>query len=267
MRTNRFLSTSFQGHLQKVLYNDEYVDEQIIFSLLQKFENLSDSKIAAPPLLYLIDYRTSNYLIITDAIKNISSYDARDFLDGGLAQLLDVYQVDDFKIYNSKVFPANIEFLKHRPIETHDRFIFSYNFRIKDKGGQYISLLQRGSYITSPITGLPLYSLGYVTDITAFKQDNIICHTIDEIEQDSPELIRYRKETNTFYPYEEDQILTKRERDILCYMADGLSSKQIAWKLKISENTIANHRKSMLKKTNTKNVAQLITFACKSRII
>jgi DNA-binding NarL/FixJ family response regulator len=38
-------------------------------------------------------------------------------------------------------------------------------------------------------------------------------------------------------------------------MADGLSSKMIAFKLRISENTIANHRDNMTRKTNTKNVA------------
>ncbi|QEC74380.1 helix-turn-helix transcriptional regulator [Arachidicoccus ginsenosidivorans] len=50
-------------------------------------------------------------------------------------------------------------------------------------------------------------------------------------------------------------------------MADGLSSKQIAGNLHISENTIANHRKNMLRKTSTGNVAQLIAYACKSSII
>jgi len=267
MRTNRFLSVSFQGHLQNIFYNNESIDEEMIAEVLTKFETLSSNLLTAPPLIYLIDYRTSSYLIMTEAIKNIASYDPRDFLDGGLEQLVAIFQPDDFNIYNTMVFPENIKFLKQYPTSMHNRFIFSYNFRVKNKDGEYVTILQRGNYITSPDSGLPLYSLGYVSDISAFKQDNTIYHTIDEVDKDHPLLIRKRLESNIFYPYEEDKILTRRERDILCFMAEGLSSKQIAARLKISENTIANHRKSMLKKTNTKNVAALITFACKSRLI
>jgi len=62
-------------------------------------------------------------------------------------------------------------------------------------------------------------------------------------------------------------MLTKREKEILFLISEGLGSKQIAIKLKASENTISNHRKSMLKKTNTRNVAHLIKYAIKNNII
>jgi DNA-binding CsgD family transcriptional regulator len=52
--------------------------------------------------------------------------------------------------------------------------------------------------------------------------------------------------------------LTSREREILSYIAEGLSSKQIAGKLFISEYTVANHRKNMLNKLGAKSSAELI---------
>ena len=42
--------------------------------------------------------------------------------------------------------------------------------------------------------------------------------------------------------------LTKREKEILQYIADGMRSTQIAEKLSISEYTVANHRKNIIKK-------------------
>jgi DNA-binding CsgD family transcriptional regulator len=45
------------------------------------------------------------------------------------------------------------------------------------------------------------------------------------------------------------------------------SSKMIAAKLHIAENTVANHRKNIMRKTNTENVAQLIAFLVRNRII
>lgn len=52
--------------------------------------------------------------------------------------------------------------------------------------------------------------------------------------------------------------LTKREREILACIAEGLSSKQIADKLCISQHTVDNHRKNMLAKTATRNCVELL---------
>ncbi len=52
--------------------------------------------------------------------------------------------------------------------------------------------------------------------------------------------------------------LTTREREILSCIAEGLSSKQIASKLFISEYTVANHRKNMLSKLGARSSAELV---------
>jgi len=267
MKSGHSLSFTYQGHLQSVYYASEYVDERAIRNLLAKFERFSAKLLPTPPLFFVIDYTRSGYLLMTDASRLITSHDPRAFLDGGIPQLIDIFQKDDFRVYNERVFPANIRFLQSRPIETHRNLIFSYNFRVKHVDGGYVSLLQRGSYITSRETGLPLYSLGMVTDITPFKRDTLIYHTIETMEYAGGTLTKSTVESNCFFPNEEDRLLSKQERHVLGYMADGLSSKQIAWKLKISENTVSNHRKNMLRKTNTKNVAELVAFACRSGLI
>ena len=41
----------------------------------------------------------------------------------------------------------------------------------------------------------------------------------------------------------------------------GRSSKEIAERLKLKENTINSYREEMLQKTKTKNVAELIAYA------
>ncbi len=54
--------------------------------------------------------------------------------------------------------------------------------------------------------------------------------------------------------------LTHREQEILNLIATGSSTKQIAGKLSISENTVANHRKNMLRKRGVKNTAELVSY-------
>jgi DNA-binding NarL/FixJ family response regulator len=61
--------------------------------------------------------------------------------------------------------------------------------------------------------------------------------------------------------------LTKREKTVLCHVAQGLSSKEIATKLGVSVHTVINHRSNLMKKTGLRRVAQLSLFAVQSGLI
>lgn len=126
--------------------------------------------------------------------------------------------------------------------------------------------MQRNSYITSPKTGMPLYSLGMITDITIFKTDTVMVHTIEKINHNGG-LGKERIATNYFYPNKEDTLLTRQEKIVLQYMSEGYSSKQIAEKLFSSERTIINHKQNMLRKTNTKNSVELVAFGIRNRLV
>ncbi|PIU42434.1 MAG: DNA-binding response regulator [Candidatus Omnitrophica bacterium CG07_land_8_20_14_0_80_42_15] len=60
--------------------------------------------------------------------------------------------------------------------------------------------------------------------------------------------------------------LTDREREILQLIAEGLSNKEIAQKLKISLKTALVHRNNIMQKLDIHNQAQLIRFALKEGI-
>ncbi len=55
--------------------------------------------------------------------------------------------------------------------------------------------------------------------------------------------------------------LTKREREILAFMAKGLSSAQIAEKLFISEQTATTHRRNIKNKLGVQNNYDIVKFA------
>lgn len=61
--------------------------------------------------------------------------------------------------------------------------------------------------------------------------------------------------------------LTKREKEILSNIADGLTNNQIAEKLFISPLTVDSHRKNLLTKLNVNNTASLIRLAVENRLI
>jgi DNA-binding NarL/FixJ family response regulator len=61
--------------------------------------------------------------------------------------------------------------------------------------------------------------------------------------------------------------LSKREKEILLKICEGLSNQEIAKTLFISKRTVDKHRANLLGKTNSKNTASLILFAIRNKLI
>lgn len=61
--------------------------------------------------------------------------------------------------------------------------------------------------------------------------------------------------------------LTKREKEILTHIAEGLTNTQISEKLFISIDTVDSHRKNLHTKLNVKNTAMLIRFAIENGLL
>jgi len=61
--------------------------------------------------------------------------------------------------------------------------------------------------------------------------------------------------------------LTRREREVLQLIAEGLSTKEIAQKLNISANTAHVHSNNIMQKVNVHNRADMVRFALKEGII
>jgi DNA-binding CsgD family transcriptional regulator len=55
--------------------------------------------------------------------------------------------------------------------------------------------------------------------------------------------------------------LTRREKEILQQMGRGISCRDIAGALSISELTVKTHRRNMLAKVGLRNAAQLLAHA------
>jgi DNA-binding NarL/FixJ family response regulator len=61
--------------------------------------------------------------------------------------------------------------------------------------------------------------------------------------------------------------LTKREKEVLTLIAEGLTNIEIAGKLFISVDTVDSHRKNLHLKLNVKNTAMLIRFAVENNLL
>ena len=66
---------------------------------------------------------------------------------------------------------------------------------------------------------------------------------------------------------EKSSNLSRREKEILFKICEGLSNHEIAEELFISKRTVDKHRANLLAKTGSKNTASLILFAIRNKLI
>lgn len=62
-------------------------------------------------------------------------------------------------------------------------------------------------------------------------------------------------------------ILTRREKEVLELIAEGMTNNEIAGKLFVSVATVDTHRKNLLAKFNARNVASMIKTAVQQKVI
>ncbi len=73
--------------------------------------------------------------------------------------------------------------------------------------------------------------------------------------------------TSLIHSREDKEKLTPREREILCLLADGISSKQVATKLNISVRTVESHRIHINRKLGFGSIADLVRYAIRHGMI
>lgn len=65
----------------------------------------------------------------------------------------------------------------------------------------------------------------------------------------------------------DDEILTRREIEVLKLLAEGLFNKEIAYKLSISEKTVKNHVSNIFKKIGVFDRTQAAVYAIKNNFV
>jgi DNA-binding NarL/FixJ family response regulator len=73
-------------------------------------------------------------------------------------------------------------------------------------------------------------------------------------------------EQGSFIEKKVDDILSKRELQVLKFFAEGYSNKEISEKLFISQRTVETHKTNMITKLNLRSYVDLVKYAIKNNI-
>jgi DNA-binding CsgD family transcriptional regulator len=211
---------------------------------------------------YAMSFQSLQYIYIGENIESLTGYTTQEILSDGVALSYHRMHPDDQEPWE-KSFAFLLQVLQEAEKEKIPEMQFSLNWRFRKKDGTYITLLQQFVIPEVDEEHNPVLEYGIMSDITPYHKSKAITLTIVRPHPNVSELLY---ESVSFGDNKQTG-LSRREKDILKLVCQGLSSKQIADKLFISENTVRNHRAHIMDKTGSKNAAGLASYAMRHGIV
>lgn len=221
------------------------------------------------PVTFAVDFAANKHIHVEESCFDLLGYTSDYLLEMDFNSWLDKVHPACSEIINTSIFSHDLAFLQSITNDEYADHVFSYNFKIENAAGNFINVLQRFSFVPGTRSGEPVGIIGVIIDITHFKNDNTIIHTVEKVDrfqEDAVNTLVYKK-VYSVYEVGATLPMTVRELEILRLMADGFGSKQIAHELKLSANTINNHRKNMLQKASCSTSSELLSHAVKHGLL
>jgi len=214
-----------------------------------------------PVAVNIFDHKELRYIYCNENFSSLMGYSREAFVsENGMQVVYDTFHPTHMAIYNAYLYPKISETIAEAVANNEDAKSYKFNSTFKavrsDKH-EFWCQVQFGVIETYP-DGSPMYMMFLMNDISHIKKDSnidfLIYKTISGAVQ----------QTISYTSFNEDNSqlkLSKREIEILALIKNGHTSQEIATKLFVSKNTVNTHRKNILHKTNSKNIAELIQFA------
>lgn len=136
----------------------------------------------------------------------------------------------------------------------------SYCFRMKTAKGNYELFHHQSIHTLEDENNCLIQSINIHTNIQHITQENSYTVLITGI---SPrkDFHQIKIDHNLLSTQILENDLTKRENEVLSFIAKGYSGKEISNILMLSEHTIRTHRRNILHKTNCRNSKELVKKA------
>ena len=202
---------------------------------------------------YLFNVSTAEFEYVSPSIEKVLGYRPED---ATLAFLFNKVHPDDQKIFVN--FENEVgHFLLGLPPEKIFKYKIRMDIRMQKSDGTYTRILYQVVAFEQHEDGRILRTLGSHADIGYLKMEGK--PTLSFIGFDGePSYIDVKVGRELIHI---KNTISRREREVLTCIMNGMAAKVIAGHLYISLETVYRHRKNMLKRTGCQNSAELISKA------
>ena len=210
----------------------------------KQFDNF---KIFQDECIYVFDF-SSNEIIYSKGFPNFLGYQDDEITFDFIFNNIHPNDVDMV----SRIIRATAIYCSENPKNSSDNLL-SVKYTRKRKDGTYIKVLSQSSVYERYENGWPLKSFTKLADISFMDHTDNVNWTFTANNLNEAD---FKEQINKAYI----GFFTEREIEIIIEIEKGITNKLIGNNLKISEHTVATHRKNILKKSNSHNVEELILF-------
>jgi PAS domain S-box-containing protein len=155
--------------------------------------------------------------------------------------------------------------------ERGDTPMFQCEYRLRHKEGHWVWVSSRGQIVARDVHGKPLRILGTVQDISVPRnlasESAKFLSRIETMLQDIVTVKLESQDTRTTPRIPSPKILSRRQREVLILIAQGMTSPEIAGKLKVGKATVVSHRRSLMKVLGLHSAADLTRYAIKHVLV
>lgn len=134
--------------------------------------------------------------------------------------------------------------------EYHFQYRCIFHYRFRKTNGQYVYLHDEKSVIK--LNGGNFY-FALMRDLTPEKKFEGVKLEIFKIDGEHTKILEHK-------PLNHRNKLTRRETDLVSLIKQGMSTKEIAWYLNISHNTVRNIKSRLFEKFNVNNTIELLNL-------
>lgn len=249
------LFSKYSKNAQKALGKPSTLRVNVTFDLEKILQNFYSFELYTYAIVDVTKLKIDS---IGGSFLEITGFHKKDFENKGLFSILKLYTTVDL----IRALLGSHHYYKYLYAQPGLNRAFIKSNRIHD------TIKKDGTKVHTLIQSIPvLFNDDYevvkflviMTDISKVKSDRSYRHYII----DSSERDQVKKIDIGYFSYEEEKGFgpSPAEKKVLNLLAEGLSSKQIADKLFLSEHTVKNHRKNMLKKLNCQSSSALVRTA------
>lgn len=235
--------------------SENYVHVERYLNALKAISKLSDLS------YYVIDYYRKNFFYVSSNPLFLSGYSQGKVLELGYDFYGECVPPEDLLLL-FEVNEAGFKFFYELPVERREHATISYDFRLKHRSNNSLVminhklaplLLTEDGNIWMTICLVTLSSKKSPGDVHIIMQDNQTRYNFSREEK--------------LFKSAEVKMLSKKESEVLKYIAIGYCMDEIASIMDISVSTIKNHKTSILKKMHVENITEAVFNASKQGIL
>lgn len=226
---------------------DENMQDDIFQALYMVHKLFPQCTIVSCPVTH------TDFFYISENSKSLFGYDAthmmvtHSILEKYLAELHES-DIQDFHECINYIG----SFFKEECLEDLHKFRCIFYYRFRHATGRYIYMQDQKATLVTANNRIIHYSL-----LREMDRDSIFSGVKVEIYRERPVFEKIAE----YKPSHVKNKLSPREADLVDLIKRGLTTKEIAWQLNISHNTVRNIKSKMFEKYNVTNAIELLNMA------